>query len=81
MNKMNKKLGDVICRYRQKANLSQEEMADYAGIHRTYVSQIERGLKSPTLVVLVKIAKALNIKASTILAEIENEVNELPNKH
>lgn len=79
MKEMNKKLGDVISRYRQKAKLSQEEMADYAGIHRTYVSQIERGLKSPTLIVLINIAKALNVKASTILADIENELDGLHN--
>lgn len=62
---------------RRKANISQEELADRANIHRTYVSQIERGLKSPTLQVLMQIATALNTTASDILRDIEKKTNEL----
>ncbi len=75
MNSVNKHLGIVISRRRQEINLSQEELADRANIHRTYVSQIERGLKSPTLIILINVAKALNTKASVILRELENEVD------
>lgn len=55
MTDINQALGRVLARYRAIAKISQEELADRAGIHRTYVSQIERGLKSPTLSVLLKI--------------------------
>ncbi|MBV8860132.1 MAG: helix-turn-helix transcriptional regulator [Acidobacteria bacterium] len=75
MTSMNKALGEIISRRRQGRNLSQEELADRAGIHRTYVSQIERGLKSPTLSILIKVAKALDTKASIILSELEREVD------
>ena len=77
MTDINKALGKVLARYRTNTKISQEELADIAGIHRTYVSQIERGLKSPTLSVLFKIAKALNTTASNLITEIEREINDL----
>ncbi|MBJ2251077.1 helix-turn-helix transcriptional regulator [Pseudomonas sp. MF6784] len=77
MSKINQALARVVTRQRKIINISQEELAAIAGIHRTYVSQIERGLKSPTLPVLFKIAAALNINASEIILEIEKDVHEL----
>ena len=71
MTEINQALGKVISKYRTGAKISQEELADRAGIHRTYVSQIERGLKSPTLSILLKISKSLNTTASILIAEIE----------
>lgn len=73
MENENAALGKVISLLRQKANLSQEALADLAGIHRTYVSQLERGLKSPTLAILMRIARALDIRASRILEILESE--------
>jgi len=55
-----------VKRLRKAQNLSQEELADRAGVHRTYVSQIERGVKNATFVSLDKIAQALG----TPLAEL-----------
>jgi transcriptional regulator with XRE-family HTH domain len=75
MNQMNRALGEIISRRRQERNLSQEELAARAGIHRTYVSQIERGLKSPTLLILINLAQALDTKASVILSELEREAD------
>ena len=77
MKDINKALGRVLVKYRIIAKISQEELADRAGIHRTYVSQIERGLKSPTLSVLFEISKSLNIKASSLIAEIEQTIDDL----
>lgn len=77
MSKINEALARAISRQRKAIHLSQEELAAIAGIHRTYVSQIERGLKSPTLPVLFKIAAALNTNASAIILEIEKEAHEL----
>jgi transcriptional regulator with XRE-family HTH domain len=56
---------------RRSAQIFQEELADRAGIHRTYVSQIERGLKSPTIVMLLKLSKALETSPSTIIRQFE----------
>jgi transcriptional regulator with XRE-family HTH domain len=74
MRDINKALGKVLAKCRITAGISQEELADRAGIHRTYVSQIERGLKSPTLAVLFKISKALDTTASSLITEVEKEV-------
>ncbi len=77
MKDINQAISKAINKFRLEANLSQEELADAAKIHRTYVSQIERGLKSPTLHVLFNIATALKINASDIIQEIEKEMHEL----
>lgn len=47
---------------------SQEDYADRAGIHRTYVSDIERGRRNPTIAVVEKLAAPLEVTASDLLA-------------
>nr|WP_087476189.1 helix-turn-helix transcriptional regulator [Nitrospira cf. moscoviensis SBR1015] len=61
-------------RLRRTRGFSQEELGFQAGIHRTYVSQIERGIKSPTLVVILKLAQALGRPASQLIAEVEKQL-------
>ncbi|WP_395816139.1 helix-turn-helix domain-containing protein [Devosia sp.] len=46
-------------RLREAQGISQEDLADRAGVHRTYVSGVERGVRNPTVTVLEKIAGAL----------------------
>ncbi|MET3525486.1 helix-turn-helix domain-containing protein [Phenylobacterium koreense] len=46
-------------RLREAQGISQEDLADRAGVHRTYVSGVERGVRNPTITVLEKIAGAL----------------------
>jgi transcriptional regulator with XRE-family HTH domain len=55
--------------YREALGLSQEELAAKAGLDRTYVSQLERGLKSPTLTSLEKLAACLGIEPETLVRE------------
>lgn len=69
--------GEVISQLRRNAGLSQEALADKAGVHRTYVSQLERGLKSPTLAVLIKLGAALEVKPSKILVLLERSLDEV----
>lgn len=64
-------IGDEIRKERLKAGLSQEELAAQAGIHRTYVSLLERNKKSPTVDVLQRVCKALNVKGSDLLRRVE----------
>ncbi|MEZ2141998.1 helix-turn-helix transcriptional regulator [Bradyrhizobium sp. DN5] len=73
MGSPNITLGKIISGLRHSAGLSQEELADRAGIHRTYVSQIERGLKSPTIVMLLRLSKALETTPSKIMRQLEAE--------
>ena len=53
--------------YRERADMSQEELAAIAGLDRTYISQLERGLKSPTLTTLEKLASRLDLKPEHLL--------------
>lgn len=71
MKKINQNLGKIICEMRQESGLSQEAFAELADVHRTYISQLERGLKSPTVSILFRLAAALKVNASTILQRIE----------
>jgi len=53
--------GGVLRELRVKAGLSQEELASQSGLHRTYVSLLERGLRTPSLSTVFSLAKPLNI--------------------
>ena len=61
----------AIKKAREDAQLSQEQLADLACIHRTYVSQLERGIKVPTLTILERICSALSIRVSALIALAE----------
>lgn len=61
----------AIKKAREDAHLSQEQLADLAGIHRTYVSQLERGIKVPTLTILERICCALSVRVSELIAMAE----------
>ena len=67
-----------IRRLRVLKGLSQEALAAEAEIDRTYISQLERGIKSPTLNILVKLSSSLRIRASELIRLMEEETNELP---
>ena len=71
MTELNQAIAQMFIQFRRAANLSQEELADLAGVHRTYISQMERALKMPTLATLFKICTALNIKPNQAVTEIE----------
>ncbi len=55
-------------RNREAKGWSQEEFADRAGIHRTYVSDLERGKRNPTISVVERLARPLEMTASDLLA-------------
>jgi len=61
--------GKKIKNERQKLGISQEELAERAGLHRTYIGMIERAEKNITLKNIKKVANALNIKIGKLLAE------------
>ena len=63
------RLGKNVRRLRGAKGWSQEAFADEAGIHRTYVSDIERGARNPTITVVEKLATALKVTASELLAQ------------
>lgn len=67
------RMGKVIRRHRQGAGLSQEALADEAGLHRTYISLVERGRRNVSVDALAQIAEALGTYPSRLLAEAESE--------
>ena len=52
---------------RQEKGWSQEAFADEAGLHRTYISDLERSARNPTITVVEKLADALGVSAGTLL--------------
>ena len=67
---INKQLGARIRYLRQQKNWSMEDLALEAGINRNYHCDLERGSRNPTVNVLNKIAKALDINLSTLFEGI-----------
>lgn len=68
-----RRVGLNLQRLRKEMDLSQEAFAFEVGLHRTYISQLERGVRNPTILVLEKIAAALSVPASTLLEEPSRE--------
>ena len=62
--------GATVRLYRGKAGYSQEELADRAGIHRTYIGGIERGERNPTLTMIHRLARALGVPSHLLLEEL-----------
>lgn len=67
---------DILCQLsknikflRLSNNISQEKLAELSGLHRTYISQIERKVNNPTILNVEKIANALQVDITELLKE------------
>lgn len=67
-----KRLGEAIKRLRVARDVTQEELADLASVHRTYIGMVERGEKNITYLSAQKIATALGISLSELFGEIDD---------
>jgi len=67
--------GKVLRELREENQLSQEKLAEYCELDRTYISLLERGLRQPTITTIFKLAKALNISPSTLIETVENRLS------
>ena len=63
--------GKVLRVLREEKQLSQEKLAEYCELDRTYISMLERGLRQPTITTIFKLAKALNISPSQLIEKVE----------
>ena len=63
------RLGDAIRARRNQRSMSQEALADAAGINRTHMGEVERGKRNISLVALIGIAAALGCSVSSILSD------------
>ena len=64
--------GTRVRQARTAAGLSQEALAHQAGLHRTYVSSVERGERNIALINIVLLAEALNIDAGELVGRLRN---------
>ncbi len=60
------RFGDAVRKARTTAGLTQEDLADRAGLDRSYIGGVERGDRNPTLSVIEKIAQGLGITLSEL---------------
>ena len=67
LDSLQKIFGDSVRKARLLSNYSQEELADAAGLDRSYLGSVERGERNVSLINIYKIAKALNISTSELV--------------
>lgn len=67
-------VGDIIKEYRIGKHMSQELLSGLAGLDRTHYSKIERGLRTPSIDTLFKIARALDTPPDEIIRKIDNAI-------
>ena len=64
-------LGQALRAFRLAAGLSQEQLGLESGVQRNFISLIETGQNQPTITTIFKLAQALNLKPSKLVAEAE----------
>ena len=72
--------GSVLRELRHKRGLSQEALADAAGVDRTFISMLERGVKQPSLSTLLALATPLGTSASKMVQAVESAIGEKARK-
>ena len=67
--------GAVLRQIREGRSLSQEQLGFESGYHRTYISLLERGLKSPSLGTIMSLAAALGVTATEMIRRVERQLD------
>jgi transcriptional regulator with XRE-family HTH domain len=70
--------GEVLRHYRVERDISQEELAYLAGVDRTFISRLERGVRQPTITTLIGIGLALDVSAADLVRETEQVYRKQP---
>src|SRR5258708_4137441 len=73
-------LGKAVRKLRLAAEWSQEDLAGEAEVHRTFVSELERGLRLPGLDTICAIADALGLEGWALVQAAEQEASKLPKR-
>lgn len=63
------KFGKNVRLFREAKGWSQDKLSEMSGLHRTYISGIECGVRNPTIKIVYEVAKALEIKVSQLFEE------------
>lgn len=73
--------GIIVKELRCKKSISQELLAEKSNLDRTYISMLERGKKSPTILTIFKISSALEIASSDLIKQVELLIKEPPSEN
>jgi transcriptional regulator with XRE-family HTH domain len=65
--------GEAVRKLRLKKQFSQEKLAELAGIHRTYIGDVERGERNVSLLNMARLARALEVPLSRIVTDMEKQ--------
>jgi XRE family transcriptional regulator, regulator of sulfur utilization len=71
VSSLSKPFGQTVRRRRMAAGFSQEKLAEQAGLHPTYISMIERGVRNATLDTASRIAKALKMSLPRLIEQAQ----------
>jgi transcriptional regulator with XRE-family HTH domain len=77
VEKIDQAIANVLRELRESKGLSQEQLSFDAELHRTYISQLERGLKSVTVKTLKQITDVLEIEIDSFMKKVLNELKKL----
>ena len=64
--------GEALRERRKEVGLTQEEVAFQSGYHPTYIGQLERGAKNPSLRAIMSLAAVLKVQASELIGRVES---------
>ena len=64
-------LGELLRKARLSAGMTQEQLALRANVDRSYLSEIERDVRHPTVQMLLKLCRAMNVPAANMIAQLE----------
>ena len=67
--------GELVRRARRQARITQEELAERSGVDRSHISDIERGVNAPSLVMLYKLARGLGLTPGTLICGEERDID------
>ena len=73
VQRISKLFGTAVRNRRISAGFSQEKLAEIAGLHPTYISMVERGIRNPTLDVSARIAKALKVSLPKLIEDTQQK--------
>jgi DNA-binding XRE family transcriptional regulator len=64
-----REFGQNVRRIRKERGLSQAELAELSGLHRTYISSVERGARNPTVLTILVLCRALQVEPGDLFAD------------
>ena len=73
---MSMAIAQAIKELRKQRNISQEKLADIIDSHQVYISEIEKGMKIPSIIILNNIAHAFNLSLTNFIQIVEDKLNQ-----